>query len=358
MAISSGIRALRAYVSINGTRYAVQSMDVTVEATRRSGTFRASLPLAGMAPTVADLGDNETLLIVSLNGAETTLMVGQIDEADLDFIGGTLDLSGRDVTAKLQSTASAEKWVNKKNSEIVSDIAGRIGLTADVPSDTQTAGNYVQIDWSLLTDGARLIDVLQRICDAEGFRWWLTGKTIVVRRDGDQTDYYPVNYAETPGKVSDALSLKVIRNLEAGKTIEAKATSWNPRKKQAYGAAATLAGSVGTAVYGFDVPGASQPQMTEKAKAKAREKARHEYLVRAELVGDPTITPAQKMRLTGTGAMDQDFLIDRITHRIGRGGYTMEIEARGPKATRDPSLGLGGAKTSTSTITTKVIGPQ
>lgn len=336
MAISQGSRQHRAYAVIDGARYPITDGAVEIEATRKNSTFTAGLPAAtpGLLAALSAIGEHSAALIVSLNGVETTLIEGEIDTVDVDLILGTVTINGRDASAKLQQTTSAEKFINKRHDEIIKDIAGRVGLVADITSATEQAGNFVQIDWSSLTDGTTLQEVLHRIAEVEGFRWWIRGSKLVVRRDGDQTGVYPVTYSDANGKVADVTSLKIRRNIPIAKTIKVTGNSWNPRKKSSFSSVVTTPGATGTYEYGFHAPGKTMAQVTEHAKRKASELARHELLVEVECVGDPSIDPSMKLRLRGTSYFDQDYQIDRIQHSFGMLGYSMSIEAKSAKVNR------------------------
>jgi phage protein D len=344
MAISSGVRSHRCWVEINGQTFPITTGSASQTATKKSATFSGVIPMGtpGALTLLASLGENDASIFVQSGGAAKALVVGEIDNVDFDYIGGNMTVSGRCKSAKLHQTKSAEKWVNKKNPDIVKDIAGRVGLTADVGESTVDAGKYVNIDWSKLTDGISFATILHKIAEVEGARWWTNGGKLFFKSDSDSATAYPITYSaqnkggSVNGKSADFLQLRIRRNVQAGKSVKVDVKSWNTRKKKAFTGTQTIGGAGGTTNYVYHVPGLDQAHADKHAKSKAKEHSRHELTVHVSCVGDPEIDIAQKLRLRGTD-FDQDFEMDSIGHSFGLQGHTMSISAKSAKAGRKAS---------------------
>jgi phage protein D len=344
MAISTGVRSHRCWLDIDGTKIPITTGSVQQTATRKSASFSATIPMAtaGARDLLASLGENTTTIYVQSGAAPKALVVGEIDSVDFDYIGGNLNVTGRDKSAKLHQTKSAEKWTNKKNGEIVKDIAGRVGLEPDISQNTIDAGKYVNIDWSKITDGISFATILHKMAELEGARWWVNGGKLKFKSEDDQSTVYTITYsdrqtgAQIASKQADFLQLKIRRNVQAGKTVSVKVASWNPRKKQAFTGTQTIGGAGGTTNYVYHIPGLDQAHADKHAKSKAKEHSRHELTVHVQCVGDPEIDIAQKLRLRGTD-FDQDFEMDSIHHSFGLQGHTMTISAKSAKQGRKAS---------------------
>lgn len=344
MTISTGVRAHRCWIEVNGEPFKITTGSAQQTATKKSATFSGVIPMGtpGALALFAALGENEASIFVQSGGAPKALVVGEIDNVDFDYIGGNLTVNGRCKSAKLHQTKSAEKWVNKKNPDIVKEIAGRVGLTPDVSASTIDAGKYVNIDWAKLTDGISLATILHKIAEAEGARWWTNGGKLFFKSDNEDASAYPITYSgqsgggTVNGKSADFLQMRIRRNVQAGKSVKVEVKSWNTRKKKAFTGTQTIGGAGGTSNYVYHVPGLDQAHADKHAKSKAKEHSRHELTVSVTCVGDPEIDVAQKLRLRGTD-FDQDFEMDSIGHSFGLQGHTMSISAKAAKKDRKAS---------------------
>ena len=331
MAVSSGTGAHSATLVVNGQRFTIMTGSRSWEATKKSGSFSCVLPLsqAGVEATFGPgLGDNQASVMVTTRGQTATLITGEIDEVDIDYIQRVVHISGRDASAKLHATKSAEKWVNKKPHEIISDIAGRVGLSPQVDQATLKAGRYVEVDWSKLTDGVSLAHVLHRLSELMGAHWFVQQSNLVVKSTASTGTPYVVNYSFQGGRVvSDVLALSVRRNIQAGKPVSVQVKSWHPRRGELATGSYQIGGNGTSQTYSYHLPMHTKDHCDAHAKSKAKDHARHELSVTAELVGDPSIDGSAPLRLIGT-AFAQDFKIDTIEDSFGMSGHTMRISAK------------------------------
>lgn len=342
MAVSSGVRAHRCLITVNGRSFPVTSGSYDKKGVGDAATFSARLPsgLPGAFDFFASLGENSAEILIREGAGYNSVIKGAVKDADFDPIGGTIAINGQCNLARLHATKTNEKFNNRKNHEVVTTLAERVGLTADIQTqETSNAGRYVQIDWAHVTDNVSLASVVHKIAEAEGARWWVSGDTLhFVPRDSDAA-VYPVTLQLVENGVGfdirgDAFKLTIRRNIAAGKGVKVTTKSWNPRKKKAYVGEYSIGGAAGTTSYGYHVSGLNQTQADKHAKHKAKQAAKHELTVTASLVGDLAADPAKKLRLRGCGVFDQDYPIDSIRGTFGMGGHLMTITARSAKKGR------------------------
>ena len=343
MAVSSGVGQHLAWISVNGQNFPVEDGSTTRAATRKSGNFTASIPLwyPQVESTLSALGDNTTTITVQTRGQQATLMTGEIDEIEFDYIGGMVRVSGRDASAKLHATKSAEKWINKKPHEIVTDLAGRVGLSVNVDQTAVYAGRYVEIDCAKLTDGLSYAAVIHKLCEFMGAHWYVDRQgTLNVKSTTNSNSPYVINWSRNAAGeiVSDCLALQIMRNVMAGKPLNVTVNSWNARKKMAFVGTQTVGGNGTTQNYVYHLPGLTKEQADQHAKSKASDHARHEIQVVAEIVGDTSIEISQPLQLNGT-AFSQSLTIDTIEDNFGLRGHTMRISAKSAKAGRSVPFG-------------------
>lgn len=340
MATSSGVGKHFAFISLNGTQYPVLNGHASITATKKSGTFSAEIPLGFPGVESAfgpSLGDNNASVIVTTRGQQGTLISGEIDDTDFDYIKGVLSISGRDASAKLHANKSAEKWINKHPHEIIQDIASRVGLSPQVDPIALKASRIIQIDWAHLTDGISYASVVHKFAELMGAHWYVQGSNLVVKSTDSTSAPFVINYRAGPPKSSDCLELKVRRNIQAGKPINVKVKSWHSRKKQTFTGTSSVGGNGSTVNYTYHVPGLEQDHVNQHAKARAKENSGHEIEYTAVCAGDPTMNDASRpLQLNGT-AFSQSFKIDKIEHEFGMEGHKMTITGKAPAKGRSAS---------------------
>lgn len=275
-------------------------------------------------------GGEETKASVIVNGA--TLIEGTLKNIRFDMIQRTIGVTGQDMSEDLHQIKSAEKWVNKSPSDIVSDLAQRVGLSAQIDKSTLKAGRILKDEYAKLTENISYASVLQKMAELDGARWFVKGTTLHYVSQDNPSGVYSLNYSPpAPGKsmVSDCLHLVIDYNVDAGSETQISTKAWHSRKKKMFQSTATVQGIGGgqTIKAAYHIPSFVQDQVKQFAKVKAQEMTRHAYHLEAECVGDTTIDVAMALELTGTEFFDQQYQIDEIKHIFGMTGYTMNIRA-------------------------------
>jgi hypothetical protein len=342
MAVSSGAGPHLAWVSVNGALFPLEHGSAEQTATRKSATFSGDVPLSypGAEATFATLGANTASVIVSTRGVSAPLVSGEIDTADIDYVDRVIKFSGRDQSAMLHAVKSSEKWTNLPGSQIVQQLAGRVGLGAQVDPSLLLAGKQVQIDYAKMTDGISYAAVIHKLAEFDGARWYVKNGTLIYQALANAAGIYTLNYVPPNSgspMAADFLNLRVRRNIQAGKSINVTVKSWNPKQKQVFQDQSNVQGSGSSQNYVYHIPNLLQDHVTQHAKAKANEAARHELTLDAELVGDPSIDVAMDLVLSGTGFFDQAYQMDSIHHEFGMGGHRMTITAKSAKSGRQAS---------------------
>ncbi len=195
------------------------------------------------------------------------------------------------------------------------------------------AGKQLVQDFVKLSDGISFAAVIHKIAELDGARWWVKDGTLFYRSLSDLSSVYTINWQRpTPGGPmrSDALDLRIRRNVQAGKSIEVTVKSWHPKQKQVNEGKATVGGNGGPIKYEYHIPNLLQSHADQHAKSKANDHARHGASVSARCVGDPGIDVAMGLQLSGTGVFDRTYEMDSVHHTFGMQGHTMTINAKLP----------------------------
>jgi phage protein D len=341
MAITTGAGPHVAWLSVSGETFPIEHGHVQQNAKRRSSSFSAAIPLsyANAAEVLATLGDNEAVVTVLTGGVTAPLITGEVDETSFDWIGRVIRVTGRDKSAKLHDNKSSEKWLNKKPSEIVQDLIGRVGLSGEVAASAVLAGKKLEQDFVHLSDNVSFAYLIHKLAQLDGARWWVDPKgEFHYVPLGSPQGLYTITIDQTKQPIAaDCLELKVHRNVQAGKTIATTVKSWHPKKKQVFGYTSNVEGNGGPVNYSYHIPSLLEDHAKKYARSQSTEKARHELTVSATVVGDPTVAAGMGLKLSGTGFFDQTYEIDDVQHDIGMTGHRTHITARAAKSGRQAS---------------------
>lgn len=339
MAITSGTGPHFAFLNVAGLSLPIEHGSVNQHSKRKSSTFSGALPMSypGAAEGLSNLGDNTATITVSTRGMTGTLITGEIDVVEYDFIGRTIKFSGRDVSAKLHDQKSAEKHINKMPSEIVSELVGKAGLSVgNVTASSLKAGKMLEQDFVHLSDGVSYAYVIHKLSQLDGARWWVDPQgQFHYMPIGTSIGSYSIQVNQDMQPISsDCLELRVSRNIQAGKTISTTVKSWHQKKKQTFSHTATSPGNGGPKEYAYEIPNSDMDHVSKHAKSRGDEKSRHEFTVTATVVGDPSVQAGMSLSLSGTNFFDQSFDIDTVQHDFGMPGHLTHITARSAKQGR------------------------
>jgi phage protein D len=339
MAITSGAGPHFAFLSVGGGSFPIISGTVSQQGTRKTSKFHARIAMSfpGALETLTGLGDNTAVVNVSTRGVSGALCTGEVDSVDTDWVNRTINITGRDKSWQLHSNKSSEKWQNKKGSEIVQDLAGRVGLSVNADASGLNAGKLTEQDFVKLSDNVSFGYLIHKLAEFDGARWWVDAQGVLnYASQSNPSGVYTLNYVPpTSGPIAaDFMALRIRHNIQAGKSVEVTVKSWHPRDKKTYEHTATVQGNGGPLKYFYDLPNLKQDHVQQFAKSKANERARHELRLTATVPGDPTCNVGMALQLNGTGIYDQQYDMDSVHHSFGMQGHTTGITARSGKGGR------------------------
>lgn len=272
----------------------------------------------------------------------TSLIIGQVDDIDLDLNKGCLTLSGRDYTARFIDTKTANKYPEAVASWIVSKLASEVGLQANVTPTTTAAGEFYKDSYSNLTRDVPMWDLITFLAEQEGFDAYVSGRTLYFGppQVDTSTNPYQVAIQRTPdGRIwSSAESVRLKRSETIAKDISVTVLSHGQAAGKGVKAVATRAGakvggsSAGRAAqstqsYVIRKPNLTQDQANQLAYNMMLDLTKFEKMADISAEGDSTMNPRRKVRLSGTGtSFDRDYFVNSMTHSWdGPGGYEMTM---------------------------------
>ncbi len=326
------LRQPRGFISIGGFMLAVEEAEVHQSKTKKSDTFSAKFPTSGgIASFLAGADPTQLEAQVIVNGAP--LCDGLIDHIDVSWSGMSVSVSGRDKAAKLIDSLSSEKFLNKKPSEIVQEIAGRRGLSAEADSGGDNAGKIFKDTWDAITHRHSEWSVIQWLGDHFGMNAYMTGGKVYFKDVDEQLPAFQVNYTPpTPESYASGnfIALETSRNVILGRPVKTNVLSRHDKEKKTHTAKEEKGGSGDPLIYNYVLPRATDDQVKRIAKKKHKENCRHEFAVRIDMPGDESVNVRMGLQLSGTGsAFDRLYELDGVEHRISAtGGYRMTLNGK------------------------------
>lgn len=288
---------------------------------------------------------------VALNGLPPaaavwqSLITGPVDDLVIHMDEGTVELCGRDLSALLIDTLTAETFSNQTASEIVQTIAVRHGFTPAVTATTTPVGRYYQDGHSLssLYRSSSLVtewDLLCALAQAEGYDLLIDNQNLVFAPPLADTAPTVWRWQPGGGLASTMLSLRMERSLALASDIVVTVQSWNSRQKtmisqtvrsSANGVAAVRPpGPTGKATtYVLLRPNLTPQAALNLATETLKDLSRHQKVVTARMPGDLTLAPRSLVALQGTGTdFDQTYVVDEIVRRVSlQEGFVQVVRA-------------------------------
>ena len=326
---------------------------ISIEATNTShfaaDTFKVVAALQGLPANYGvDYWDKSSGDELSVRGGFSgesplqELVYGQVDDIEIDLVGRTLTLTGRDLTARMLDTKTTVTYQNQRASDIVTQVAKNHGLTPNVQTTAfAVTGTYYEILNAMHMQGRSDWDLCVLLAEHESFDLWVSGHTLNFQPHLDPTTKpYVITWADAGQgeRYSNAKSLRLKRSETLARDIIVNVVSWNQAQGKTFKATVrrsqanktSAKSSVAPLTYNFYPPNLNQVQVNKYAYAKFDEISRHERNISATLPGDNVLAARGIVQLVGTGtAFDQVYYPDTVHRMISvKDGYTMELAAK------------------------------
>ena len=354
-ALSGGnVRAPRVWLTLNGAMLPCLTATVTRKSERSADTFSAELSVDDTATAGfgyaewADYQPTDVEVLMSVDGTDpVSVITGQIDEPRINWGQCTVSVSGRDKSAPLSEKRRSQQFKNQQSSDIVSTIASDHGLSPIVTAGSDFAGKLYDVDTVHLLLNLSDHEILSRLAEREGFRWYVDGTSLYFEPKGTDTGVYSVHWvpprAQGPVGVATCTDLETHRNMTAARPHTVAVRSWHHKDRKHYDGV-NQAGGLGPSVeVEHHHNGRNQAQADKLSKSRLKDAIRHDCNVVVKSPGDLGVDVRQKLQLSGTGTIyDQLYDIDSVEFEIAwGGGFEMSIAGKIAKAGRDGSDDTG-----------------
>lgn len=272
----------------------------------------------------------------------TPIVVGPVDKVTHGFNAGTIQIEGRDFTAKLIDFKTELANVNQTSSEIVAALAAQVGLKSQVTQTTTPVGRYYQLEHAgiKLDQFHKAItgwDEVVMLARWEGFDAFCLGQTLYFQPPvaAGTNPYLLWWQQDSAGRMqSNMLEFSADRALTVAKGVNVLVRSWNGKQARGFtrgypSAREASASNAKVQQYVFIRPNLTEDQAQQLANRLYAEIVAHERTITATLPGDTILTPRVMVQVAGTGTgYDQTYFPDTITRDVDQGGYLMHLSAK------------------------------
>lgn len=354
--ITPSVRAPRLRIMSGGSELlGAISADVTTQGGYTGDRFRASFALN--VPGAHDIAwwSEQTALLIDVQvqidaGGWISLVQGEADAIDVHPVTGLVDFDGRDLTARFIETKTQESFVNQTASQVVTTLAARHGMTADVTATTTPVSRYWADEHTRETAGqfSRTTNEWDLMCELardEGFDLYVTGTVLHFHpaNPPDATPYSVKMDRSGAFPVSNVIDLRLHRALTLARDIEVQVRSWHSKKGSGFTKIARATGArsasrgqsssakgAPTQKYIFIRANLTEDAALKLAHSLLTQLSQNERTLSFHAPADLTLTARSRVKLSGTASTwDQEYFVASITRRIAfDAGFTMDIEAR------------------------------
>jgi phage protein D len=343
------IRSPRCFIVTDEGTFTPKECEVSLSQHQSADTFSATIALddpsslnesywADTAPiNVTVMATNDIA-----SSSPVQMFVGVADEVDINLEDRTVKVSGRDKTAKLLDAKTNEKWLNKQPQDIITDLAGRAGLSVEFNGQqTDKAGLKFNQDYNRISELDSQWNVVVRLAKQLGCIAFVKGGTLIIQPwDGSANGTYNVYYQRpTPETYANGsfVSLSLRRDLNLAKKVRVNHRSWQHKQGQAIESEYESDG-VGSdeLLHSLKGPNLTKQQQDAIAEARLGEIISHERTLAVSAPGDVNIDPRMVLVLSGTGTgFDQSYVISDISHKWAwDDGYRMMVNVRNKDSKR------------------------
>lgn len=271
----------------------------------------------------------------------TSLIIGQVDDIDIDPVKGTIELHGRSLAAKFIDTKTTNKWVDKTASEIATFLAEGQGLTPKVTATKIPIGHYYDDESAQLDRSMPEWELLTFLAQREGFECYVIGTTLYFGPILPDPNPYSVWVKRVDNVIwSNAIRLRLKRSLTLSQDITVSVISYDywtgePIKATANRRSRGLGGTQRITpqtrqAYIIRRAGITRDAAQQLASSTLDDLTKFERTIEVEVEGDSTMTVQRRIQLTETGSgFDQLYFVDRAVHKFSWAeGYEMTIHGK------------------------------
>lgn len=272
-----------------------------------------------------------------LDGVASTapIITGNVDNTEIHLAQNGVTATGRDLSALLIDTKTADMYQNYTSSQIITMLAAAAGLTPVVTDTTTPVGQYYAYDHVRVALGgfSRSLtqwDLATYLAQNEDFDLFVEGSSLYFQpRVSASAAPYQLTWQRSgagPAQ-ADVVDITPSRSLTIAKGVAVTVKSWNSAQRQPVIQTAGSAGAEGQ-TYVIYQPNLSIAQALQLAQTRLAQITRFEKKLEIEMPGDLALTPRMVMQLSGTGTpFDQLYYPDEVRRTLSPTEFSQSVTA-------------------------------
>ena len=351
-------RKPRSVVMLNGVRFAFISWEVNNNGYYQADTFSVRLPLTqpqaqsynaawwstqtGIEIKIYDGfpkdADNYTAKDLTLR------LWGNVDNIELDPIGKTVHITGRDYTSKLIDEKVPPPSPNLTASQAAEKFAAQYGLATNITKTTTKIGIYYNLDHIDSKLEKTPWDILTYLAHQEQFVVYCSGKTLnFIPQPSEKSAKVLTLDDSNRITTGPAPMLKFFRCLTVSRGIVVYVRSWNGKHKRGFSKVARIKRSrdpvtkkneplIGVEqAYSYTFPNLTEEEAQRRADSYLKSISQHEVKFEAsDMPGDPSLSPFQPVKWQyGKTQFEQVYFLDSLVRSFSLDhGYIMSLKGK------------------------------
>jgi len=280
-------------------------------------------------------------------GSEQTAIDAEVTAVEADFneqSQATIVIRGCDVSHRLYRGRFNRSFQNKKDSDIVKDIAREVGIAEGKIDETGGPYGYNDIndaDGYVFQHNQTNIEFLRLLAARQGFELWVQARKLNFRKP----------------TANETFALEWLQDIQrfrarasSGEQVsEVELRAWDYNRKQTFITTKATSHLITSTQFGtgrqtssaFDgqprspaLPVTNQVFYSQAegdaiAQSLCDEMARDFIRVEATATGDPNLCPGKAIALSGMGSYSGTYYLTRVSHRFVRGKYETDFSVGG-----------------------------
>ena len=362
--LNNSTRQPRGLVYLNGLRVAWIDIEVNINGYYQADSFRVVIPTKGQPSemTRAWLAAQNPLVVeiyagfpADVNNFDKSdpnmslLITGSVDELPHKLVAENAALIGRDFSSvMIETKIFVDDHLNRTASDIMLALAKKYSLKPVVTRTTTKLGRLYELSYTKLTKSCSEWDFACFLAREESFQVYVKGYELHFepKPDAKLAPIYPVEWKDEDSnglKQFPARELTCIKNLTLAKDIIVRVWCVNTKTGKRIIKSAQAQHTrdkvlnkgkqyIGKPqiIYEHHQGSMTPEELQAEANKMLREISHHQVKILIDgMPADNVLSPRHVIRLSGTGAYDQDYYADSIIRRLNmHDGYVMDIVAK------------------------------
>lgn len=356
--MSGEVRKPRSIVTLNDVRFAFISWEVNNNGYYQADTFSVRLPLtqpqaqkynaawwSSQSAIEAKIYDGFPNDADNYTANNLTLRLwGNVDNIELDPIGKTVHITGRDFTSKLIDEKVPPPSPNLTASQVAAKFAAEYGLATNITKTKTKIGVYYNIDHIDSKIEKTPWDILTYLAHQEQYVVYCSGKTLNFVPQPSEKNA-KILTLDNSGSITNgpAPVLKFFRCLTVSRGIVVYVRSWNSKHKRSFTKVARIKRSRDSVTkknepligveqtYSYTFPNLTEEEAQRRADSFLKSISQHEVKFEADnMPGDASLSPFQPVKwLYGKTLFEQVYFLDSLVRSFSlEHGYTMSLKGK------------------------------